>query len=84
MQLLICCDFSDKVSVPVALGHYEDKIEMLSKIEDSERMDGVAIAVKGLDAAEEQFRLHGRRGVSKVVVLITNGNYRYLTFNIVI
>lgn len=68
--------FSDKVSVPVALGHYEDKIEMLSKIEDSEKMDGQAIAVKGLDAAEEQFRLHGRRGVSKVVILITNGNYR--------
>jgi hypothetical protein len=62
--------------VPLALGHYEDKIEMLSKIEESERMDGTAIAVKGLDAAEEQFRLHGRKGVSKLVVLITNGNYR--------
>lgn len=62
--------------MPLALGHYEDKIEMLSKIEESERMDGTAIAVKGLDAAEEQFRLHGRKGVSKLVVLITNGNYR--------
>ncbi|KAI6201744.1 hypothetical protein M3Y96_00874900 [Aphelenchoides besseyi] len=68
--------FSDKVSVPVALGHYEDKIELLSKIEDSESMEGTAIAVKGLDAAREQFQLHGRNGVSKVVLLITNGNYR--------
>uniref|UniRef100_A0A1I7ST69 Ig-like domain-containing protein n=1 Tax=Bursaphelenchus xylophilus TaxID=6326 RepID=A0A1I7ST69_BURXY len=68
--------FSDKVSVPVALGHYEDKIELLEKIQESELMDGTAIAYKGLDAARQQFRLHGRGGVSKVVLLITNGNYR--------
>lgn len=49
---------------------------MLQKIEESERLDGQAVAIKGLDAAEEQFRLHGRRGVARVVVLITNGNFR--------
>ncbi|CAD5215684.1 unnamed protein product [Bursaphelenchus okinawaensis] len=68
--------YSDKVSVPVALGHYEDKIELLEKIQESELVEGTAIALKGLDAARQQFRLHGRGGVAKVVLMITNGNYR--------
>lgn len=68
--------FSDRVSVPVALGHYEDKIELLQKIADSDRISGVAIALKSLDAAQQQFVLHGREEASKVIVLITNGNNR--------
>lgn len=67
---------SDKVSVPVALGHYEDKIELLLKIADSDRIGGVAIALKALDAAKQQFQLHGREDVPQVIVLITNGNNR--------
>lgn len=68
--------YSDKVSVPVALGHYEDKIHLLEKIDQSEQLNGTAIASKGLDAAKQQFKLHGRDGVAKVVLLITNGQYR--------
>ncbi|KAI1721109.1 fibronectin type III domain-containing protein [Ditylenchus destructor] len=70
--------YSDKVSVPVALGHYEDKIELLSKITDSEKLFGnTAVALRGLEAAREQFQLHGRgEYVSKVILLITNGKHR--------
>uniref|UniRef100_A0A914Q3R1 VWFA domain-containing protein n=1 Tax=Panagrolaimus davidi TaxID=227884 RepID=A0A914Q3R1_9BILA len=68
--------YTDKVSVPVALGHYEDKIELLQKISDSDRISGQAIALKSLDAARQQFILHGRHDASKVIVLITNGNNR--------
>lgn len=64
------------MSVPVALGHYEDKIELLQKITESDRISGVAIALKSLDAARQQFILHGRADASKVIVLITNGNNR--------
>ena len=49
---------------------------MLQKISDSDRISGVAIALKSLDAARQQFVLHGREDASKVIVLITNGNNR--------
>lgn len=62
--------------MPVALGHYEDKIELLQKITDSDKISGVAIALKSLDAARQQFILHGREDASKAIVLITNGNNR--------
>lgn len=69
--------YSDKVAVPVALGHYEDKIELLEKITDAEKInDGVAIALYGLNAARQQFQLHGRENATKVVILITNGKNR--------
>ena len=64
------------MSVPVALGNYEDKIELLQKIVASERLEGTAIAIRGLDAAREQFEAHGRRGVPRILVLITHGDYR--------
>ncbi|UMM23770.1 hypothetical protein L5515_004321 [Caenorhabditis briggsae] len=69
--------YSDKVAVPVALGHYEDKIELLEKIVDAEKInDGVAIALYGLNAARQQFQLHGRENATKIVLLITNGKNR--------
>lgn len=68
--------YSDRVSVPVALGNYEDKIELLQKIVTSERIEGTAVALRGLDAAREQFALHSRRGVPRILLLITHGNYR--------
>uniref|UniRef100_A0A915ERK7 Uncharacterized protein n=1 Tax=Ditylenchus dipsaci TaxID=166011 RepID=A0A915ERK7_9BILA len=61
----------------LTLGHYEDKIELLSKITDSEKLSGTAIALRGLEAAKQQFQLHGRGDdVSKVILLITNGKHR--------
>lgn len=62
----------------MALGHYEDKIELLQKITDAEKLEGTAIALRGLEAADQQFKLHARGGhVSKVILLITNGKHRY-------
>lgn len=72
--IVVC---SDKASVPVALGHYEDKIELLTKMDESDRMSGLPIALRGLDAARQQFQLHGREGVPRVLLLVTNGKNRY-------
>lgn len=51
-------NFSDKVAVPVALGHYDDKIELMEKILESEKInDGVSIILYGLNAAKQQFQV---------------------------
>ncbi|KAK6743871.1 hypothetical protein RB195_010895 [Necator americanus] len=69
--------YSDKVAVPVALGHYEDKIDLIQQISDSTKInDGVAIALYGLNAARQQFQLHGRENATRVVIMITNGKNR--------
>ncbi|VDO23745.1 unnamed protein product, partial [Haemonchus placei] len=69
--------FSDKVAVPVALGHYDDKIDLIQQISDTEKTnDGVAIALYGLNAARQQFQLHGRDNATRVVIMITNGRNR--------
>uniref|UniRef100_A0A915BJG8 VWFA domain-containing protein n=1 Tax=Parascaris univalens TaxID=6257 RepID=A0A915BJG8_PARUN len=66
-------EYSDKASVPVALGHYEDKVQLLTDIANSEQLFGEAILLKGLNAARQQFQLHGRKNVPRVLLLITNG-----------
>uniref|UniRef100_F1KPH3 Mesocentin n=1 Tax=Ascaris suum TaxID=6253 RepID=F1KPH3_ASCSU len=66
-------EYSDKASVPVALGHYEDKVQLLTDIANSEQLFGEAIVLKGLNAARQQFQLHGRKNVPRVLLLITNG-----------
>ncbi|EYC22320.1 hypothetical protein Y032_0017g3282 [Ancylostoma ceylanicum] len=69
--------YSDKVAVPVALGHYEDKIDLIQQISDSTKInDGVAIALYGLNAARQQFQLHGRENATRIVIMITNGKNR--------
>ncbi|VDL80556.1 unnamed protein product, partial [Nippostrongylus brasiliensis] len=69
--------YSDKVAVPVALGHYEDKIDLIQQISDTEKInDGVAIALYGLNAARQQFQLHGRENATRIVIMITNGRNR--------
>ncbi|VDP43747.1 unnamed protein product [Heligmosomoides polygyrus] len=68
---------NDKVAVPVALGHYEDKIDLIQQISDAEKInDGVAIALYGLNAARQQFQLHGRENATRIVIMITNGRNR--------
>uniref|UniRef100_A0A183V2R4 VWFA domain-containing protein n=1 Tax=Toxocara canis TaxID=6265 RepID=A0A183V2R4_TOXCA len=66
-------EYSDKASVPVALGHYEDKVQLLTDIANSEQLLGEAIVLKGLDAARQQFVQHGRKNVPRILLLITNG-----------
>ncbi|CAI4232346.1 unnamed protein product [Auanema sp. JU1783] len=69
--------YSDKVAVPVALGHYDDRIELIEKISSSEKInDGVAIALYGMNAARQQFQLHGRENATRIVIMITNGKNR--------
>ncbi|KAK6011264.1 von Willebrand factor type A domain protein, partial [Ostertagia ostertagi] len=69
--------YSDKVAVPVALGHYEDNIDLIQQISDTEKInDGVAIALYGLNAARQQFQLHGRENATRIVIMITNGRNR--------
>ncbi|PAV72007.1 hypothetical protein WR25_22447 [Diploscapter pachys] len=69
--------YSDKVAVPVALGHYDDKIELMEKILESEKInDGVSIILYGLNAAKQQFQLHGRENVTRIVIMMTNGKNR--------
>ncbi|VDK53676.1 unnamed protein product, partial [Anisakis simplex] len=63
----------DKASVPVALGHYEDKVQLLTDIANSEQLLGEAIMLKGLNAARQQFLQHGRENVPRILLLITNG-----------
>ena len=44
--------------MPVALGHYDDKIELMEKILESEKInDGVSIILYGLNAAKQQFQV---------------------------
>ncbi|KAK6047952.1 von Willebrand factor type A domain protein [Cooperia oncophora] len=70
---------SDKVAVPVALGHYEDNIDLIQQISDTQKTnDGVAIALYGLNAARQQFQLHGRENATRIVIMITNGRNRYV------
>ncbi|KJH49062.1 von Willebrand factor type A domain protein [Dictyocaulus viviparus] len=69
--------YSDKVAVPVALGHYEDKIDLIQQISDTNKMDdGMAIALYGLNAARQQFQLHGRENATRIVIMLTNGRNR--------
>uniref|UniRef100_A0A1I8AYI8 Protein-tyrosine-phosphatase n=1 Tax=Meloidogyne hapla TaxID=6305 RepID=A0A1I8AYI8_MELHA len=69
--------YSDNVAVPVALGHYEDKIELLSKMGTSPLFsDPPAIALRGLEAAGQQFRLHSRPNAVRVLLMVTNGKHR--------
>ena len=68
--------FSDKAAVPVALGNYEDKVQLLTDVATSRQLGGVAVVLKGLDAAREQFRVHGNRNAQQAVLLITTGNNR--------
>uniref|UniRef100_A0AC35TXB2 Titin n=1 Tax=Rhabditophanes sp. KR3021 TaxID=114890 RepID=A0AC35TXB2_9BILA len=68
--------YSDRVSVPIALGHYEDKGEILLNLNDSEKMSGIAVTNKAFDAARVQITEHGRTDVSNVIILITSGNNR--------
>lgn len=84
--------FSDKVAVPVALGHYEDKIELAEKIIGAEKIDegqvsqerggnssilSKAIALYGFNAARQQFEQHGRKNATRMVIMVTNGVNRY-------
>uniref|UniRef100_A0A915MVF1 Uncharacterized protein n=1 Tax=Meloidogyne javanica TaxID=6303 RepID=A0A915MVF1_MELJA len=69
--------YSDKVAVPVALGNYDDKIELLYKMSASPLFsDPPAIALRGLEAAGQQFRLHSRPKASRVLLMVTNGKHR--------
>lgn len=75
--LLIYKCSSDQVAVPVALGNYDDKIELLSKMSASPLFsDPPAIALRGLEAAGQQFRLHSRPKASRVLLMVTNGKHR--------
>ena len=61
----------------MALGHYEDKIELLSKMGASPLLsDPPAIALRGLEAAGQQFRLHSRPKAVHVLLMVTNGKHR--------
>lgn len=57
------------MAVPVALGHYEDRIELIEKIIDSEKInDGQAIALYGLNAARQQFQVGSLSTTSNILV----------------
>lgn len=69
------------------MGNYEDKLELLQKITDAEKLTGTAIALKGLEASSQQFQLHARERdeetdeeILKVILLITNGKHRFFNF----
>lgn len=65
--------------MPVALGNYEDKVELLSKMGSSPLLsDSPAIALRGLDAAGHQFKLHSRPNALRAILLVTNGKHRYV------
>ncbi|CAJ0580697.1 unnamed protein product, partial [Mesorhabditis spiculigera] len=70
--------YSDKVAVPVALGHYEEKLDLIEKMTDAEKINqaGQAIALYGFNAAKEQFDLHGRKNATRIVVMFTDGQNR--------
>ncbi|VBB26357.1 unnamed protein product [Acanthocheilonema viteae] len=69
-------EYSDKASVPVPLGYYDHKIQLLADISNSEKLGGVPIILRGLRAAREQFQQHGRNGVSRILILVTSGANR--------
>ncbi|VDN01343.1 unnamed protein product, partial [Thelazia callipaeda] len=69
-------EYSDKASVPVPLGHYDDKVELLTLISNSKKLGGTAIILKGLHAASEQFKQHSRDNVPKILIMITPGIHR--------
>uniref|UniRef100_A0A0N5AHL2 VWFA domain-containing protein n=1 Tax=Syphacia muris TaxID=451379 RepID=A0A0N5AHL2_9BILA len=69
-------EYSSETYVPVALGYYDDKEQLMKNIDSRKRMGGVPVLIRGLEAANEQLRAHGRENVSKAVVLITKGNNR--------
>ena len=53
----------------MALGHYEDRIELIEKIIDSEKInDGQAIALYGLNAARQQFQVGSLSTTSNILV----------------
>uniref|UniRef100_A0A0N5CG51 EGF-like domain-containing protein n=1 Tax=Strongyloides papillosus TaxID=174720 RepID=A0A0N5CG51_STREA len=68
--------YSDKVNVPVSLGHYQDKEEILQIFKDLEKESGIPIALKGFDAARVQLSEHGRKDIPNVILLITTGKNR--------
>ncbi|VDK64046.1 unnamed protein product [Onchocerca ochengi] len=69
-------EYSDKASVPVPLGYYENKVQLLADISNSEQLGGMPIILRGLRAAREQFQRHSRDGVPKILVLVTSGSNR--------
>uniref|UniRef100_A0A0R3RV16 Fibronectin type-III domain-containing protein n=1 Tax=Elaeophora elaphi TaxID=1147741 RepID=A0A0R3RV16_9BILA len=69
-------EYSDKASVPVPLGYYDHKVQLLEDISSSEQLGGLPIILRGLHAAREQFLQHGRNGVSKILLLVTSGANR--------
>jgi hypothetical protein len=75
--------FSEDVAVPVALGHYDDKLQLLEKIaHDAPKLSGPAMTSSALKAAEQQFISHARdhdvvrSDVVKVILLVSNGETR--------
>lgn len=50
----------------------------MTDISKSEKLDGIAIVLKGLDAAKQQFQLHSRKNVPRVLLLVTNGINRLI------
>ncbi|VIO91673.1 Uncharacterized protein BM_BM10822 [Brugia malayi] len=69
-------EYSDKASVPVPLGYYDNKVQLLADISNSEQLGGTPVIVRGLHAAKEQFKRHGRNGVSRILLLVTSGANR--------
>lgn len=74
--IFIIC--SDKASVPVPLGYYDNKLQLLADISNNEQLGGTPIILRGLHAAREQFKRHGRDGVSKILLLVTSGVSRFV------
>uniref|UniRef100_A0AAF5I0P7 Uncharacterized protein n=1 Tax=Strongyloides stercoralis TaxID=6248 RepID=A0AAF5I0P7_STRER len=68
--------YSDKVNVPISLGHYQDKEEILLTLKDLEKESGIPIALKGFDAARVQLAEHGRKDIPNVILLVTTGKNR--------
>uniref|UniRef100_A0A914WB93 Uncharacterized protein n=1 Tax=Plectus sambesii TaxID=2011161 RepID=A0A914WB93_9BILA len=72
--------YSDEVAVPVALGNYEDKLELLEKIEKhAHKLSGEAMTSLALKAAEQQFDSHAREAggdVVRVILLVSDGRTR--------
>ncbi|CEF66897.1 Down syndrome cell adhesion molecule-like protein 1 [Strongyloides ratti] len=68
--------YSDKVNIPISLGHYQDKEEILLVLKDLEKETGIPIALKGFDAARVQLSEHRRKEVPNVILLVTTGKNR--------
>ncbi|CAG9538584.1 unnamed protein product, partial [Cercopithifilaria johnstoni] len=69
-------EYSDRASVPVPLGYYDHKVQLLADISNSEQLGGTPIILRGFHAAKEQFQQNGRSGVSRILLLITSGANR--------